>query len=291
VIPHPVDYLAPPSLAECVAALAPGGRALAGGTWVLPEMQRGESRPGRLVDLRHAGLGGAAATSDGLSVGAMCTYADLLSAAAVAEHAPLLATMAAGITGGWAVRMQATVGGAAAAARPSSDVPAALVALDAVVRAVGPDGERTFPAHELFTAAMTSSLRPGEILTGFDIPSARGTGHGYVKLKRGGSSWPIATAAALLRLDGDGVCRAARLALGGVSAIPLLVDVGAALVGLVPDPEALRFAGRLAGAAVTEPYGDVLAPAEYRAAVAAPVARRALESALDAARPAQEERR
>jgi len=289
VIPHRFDYVAPDSVAGCVAALGAGGRVLAGGTWVLPEMSRAESRPDRLVDLRRAGLGGVTATDDGLSVGAMCTYAELLASPDVTRSAPLLRTMAEGITGGWALRSQATVGGSAVSARPQSDVPAALVACGAVARVTGPDGNRRFPVRELFAAAMHSSLLPGEVLTGFDLPSAAGAGHGYVKLKRGGSSWPIATAAALVRLDDDGVCREVSLVLGAVTATPLPVDVAAAMVGVTPGDADLREAAQLAGAAVDDPWDDLLAPGSYRAAVAAPIARRALTMALLAARTTAQE--
>jgi hypothetical protein len=46
------------------------------------------------------------------------------------------------------------------------------------------------------------------------------------------------------------------------------------------DPDRLAEAAALAGRSVVDPWGDLLAPAAYRAAVAAPVARRALTSAL-----------
>ncbi|GAB3347180.1 FAD binding domain-containing protein [Modestobacter lapidis] len=300
MIPHRFDYVAPDSLAGCIEALntaAPAGgdgedaRVLAGGTWVLPEMSRAESRPARLVDLRRAGLGGVTGTGSGLSVGAMCTYAELLASPDVLRHAPLLHTMAEGITGGWALRSQATVGGSAVSARPQSDVPGALVACGAVARAVGPEGERRFPVAELFAAAMHSSLLPGEVLTGFDVPSTAGAGSGYVKLKRGGSSWPIATAAALVRLGDEGVCRQVSLVLGAVTATPLRVDVDAALVGTTPGDDGVREAAHLAGAAVDEPWDDLLAPGSYRAAVAAPIARRALTMALVAARTTIQETR
>ncbi len=289
MIPHRFDYVAPDSVAGCVAALGDGGRVLAGGTWVLPEMSRSESRPDRLVDLRRAGLGGVTATADGLSVGAMCTYAELMASPDVARSAPLLRTMAEGITGGWALRNQATVGGSAVSARPQSDVPGARVACGAVCRVVGPAGERSFPAADLFAGAMSSSLLPGEVLVGFDVPAAAGSGHGYLKLKRGGSSWPIATAAALVRLDRDGVCREVSLVLGAVTATPLRVDVTPALVGTAPGEDDVRAAAQLAGAAIEDPWDDLLAPGSYRAAVAAPIARRALTAALLAARTTSQE--
>jgi hypothetical protein len=80
--------------------------------------------------------------------------------------------------------------------------------------------------------------------------------HGYVKLKRGWSSWPIATAAAVAR---DGTLR--RLVLGGVAGTPVEVD----LTTRVP--------------AIGERWEDELAPAAYRAAVAGPIAARAAAKA------------
>lgn len=286
MIPHPFEHVAPDSVAGCLAALADGGaRVLAGGTWVLPEMGRAESRPARLVDLRRAGLGGVTPLAGGVSIGAMATYADLLASPDVAARTPLLRQMADGVTGGWALRNQATVGGSAMAARPQSDVPGALVASGAVARIAGPHGERRIAVRQLFAGPMRTTLGPGELLTSFDVPSTTGAGAGYTKIKRGGSSWPIATAGALLRLDDAGTCTAATLVLGGVAGTPLPVDVAAVLVGRVPGAAALAEAAALAGETLVDPWDDLLAPGSYRAAVAAPVARRALTLALRNAAP------
>jgi CO/xanthine dehydrogenase FAD-binding subunit len=284
VIPAAFDYRAPASAAEAAGLLDGDARVLGGGTWVVPELQRGAAHAGRLVDLRRAGLATIAPRpDDGLDLGAMTTYADLLGSAEVAQRAPLLRLAAAGITGGWAIRNQGTVGGSVAAARPGSDLPAVLVALEAQAVVVGTGGERRVTVADLIAGAMRTRLEPGELLAGFVLPPALGA-PGYVKLKRGASSWPIATAAAQIALDGDGRCRAATLVLGAVAATPLRVDLADALVGRAPDPDVLADAAARAGALVTEPWSDALAPGEYRAAVAAPVARRALEMALTKAR-------
>ena len=132
---------------------------------------------------------------------------------------------------------------------------------------------------------MRTVLAADELLTAVTIPSWAGWGVGYVKVKRGGSSWPIATAAALARRDVDGRCAEVRLVLGAVAARPVGVDVSGALVGRAPEREDVAAAARVAAAALTHPWDDALAPASYRAAVAAPVARRALMMALADARP------
>jgi carbon-monoxide dehydrogenase medium subunit len=285
------EYLRPGDLAEALELLAadPAETAiLGGGTWLIADLERGTRTPRRVLDLAGAGIDAIEELGDGgLRIGAMCSYADLLAAKAIAVRAPLLRQMAAQITGGSAIRNQATLGGSLIAARPQSDAPAAVVAAGAVAVIAGPGGERRDGAAALFAGAMRSSLAPAEILCAVELPPAAG-GHRYEKLKLGASSWPIASAAACVELDGSGCCRAVSLTLGGVSATPLCVDVESILLGAQPTAAALSAAAGLAGHAVTAPWGDVLAPASYRAAVAAPLARRALEGAvLDARKGAR----
>jgi carbon-monoxide dehydrogenase medium subunit len=280
MIPSRFAYAAPESAEAAVALLAEdpdGGRVLGGGTWVVPELSRGDSRPRLVVDLRRAGLAGIRARAGRVHVGAMCTYADLLASDVVAQRLPLLRIMAQGVTGGRQILGQGTVGGSLVAARPSSDAPGAVVALGGEAVIACATGERRCPALELLAGAMETTLGQDEILVGFEFP-AEAAGVGYVKLKRGVSSWPIATAACLIQLDEGGRWSSVSLVLGGVAPTPVEVDLGG-LLGTEPDGEAISAGARLAGTAVTEPWTDELAPGEYRASVAGPVARRALELA------------
>jgi carbon-monoxide dehydrogenase medium subunit len=131
---------------------------------------------------------------------------------------------------------------------------------------------------------MRTILDPTDLLLGVEVAPLPGYGVGYVKIKRGASSWPIATAACLARRDSGGRCVDVRLAVGGVNAVPLVVDVGDVLAGHGDDPDRLDLAASRVVDAITEPWSDVLAPAEYRVAVAKPVAKRAIERALHDAR-------
>jgi len=261
VIPTRFAYEAPGGAEEAVAILdaAAEPRVLAGGTWVVPELGSGASRPDVVVDLRRAGLGTIAAGEGTVMVGATATYADLIGSALVRERLPLLHEMAGGITGGWAIRGQGTIGGSLIAARPQSDVPAVLVALGAVAHVAGADGGRALPVPDLLTGPMQTGLARGELLTALELPVQIGT-HGYVKLKRGASSWPIATAAAVAV---DGVLT--RLVLGGVAGTP---------VELEPEDATM--------AEIHDPWDDELAPAAYRVAVAGPLAARARRKAIGA---------
>ena len=100
--------------------------------------------------------------------------------------------------------------------------------------------------------------RRDEILVALELPPAA-PGNGYRKLKLGASSWPIATAAAAVGLEG------AIVVLGGVSAAPIRIEA--------------RHPGELV-VTVERPSRTRSRSAAYRAAVAAQLARRALEDAL-----------
>lgn len=283
MIPSRFHYFVPRSVEEAVSMLADdpdGARILGGGTWVVPDLNRGVIRPRRVIDLRRVGLRRIVLEGSTVKIGAMATYADLLGSPVVRENSPLLARMASGVTGGIQLTAQATVGGAAAAGRPQSDVPAALVALGAVAVLAGPHGERRLGARELFTGAMRTAIDPGEVLTEVQIRSCIGAHAGYFKLKRSGGSWPIATAAVVVRLDDAGACASVAAALGGVAAVPLTVDLGSILHGARLTPGQIEEAGTRAVSAVAEPWSDVLASGAYRAQVAGPVMKRALTQVM-----------
>jgi xanthine dehydrogenase YagS FAD-binding subunit len=121
-----------------------------------------------------------------------------------------------------------------------SDLAVALVALDAVVQVVGPDGDRSIPIGELHRlpgddAARDTTLRHGELITAIDVPALpAGTRSRYRKVRdRASFAFALVSVAAAVRVE-DGVVRDARLALGGVAHKPW--RAGAAEAVLVGRP-------------------------------------------------------
>ena len=107
-----------------------------------------------------------------------------------------------------------------------SDTATALMALDATFRIVGPAGERVIPAAEFFVlplanAARENVLAADEVLASVELPAARAaTRSTYHKiLDREAWTHAVVSAAIVLTLEG-GVCRDARVVLGGVAPIP-----------------------------------------------------------------------
>jgi CO/xanthine dehydrogenase FAD-binding subunit len=259
-------YHAPRSAEEATAILAEGDgetEVIGGGTWVVPEMTNGTRRPSRVVDLRHAGLKRIAREDDSIVLGAQTTYRDLIDSDLIAERLPLLRTLALGITGGSQVWNRGTVGGSACYANPQSDIPASLVALGATLRLRHTGGVRTVGAAEFFLGAFAADVRPGELLEEIAIREDQGDRGGYYKFKLSESSWPIVTAAFVDHAGG-------RVALGGVQATPLLVELEST------ESDAIEAA---VNAGITEPYDDALADGEYKRSIAAVIARRAVAAA------------
>jgi xanthine dehydrogenase YagS FAD-binding subunit len=106
------------------------------------------------------------------------------------------------------------------------DFAQALVALDAVVETLGPDGPRKLRFEDVHTGPerpeIETTLKPGELITGFVVPAGPWTARSiYLKIRdRESYEYGLATAAVALSLGPDGVVDAVRIGLGGVAYRP-----------------------------------------------------------------------
>jgi xanthine dehydrogenase YagS FAD-binding subunit len=124
-----------------------------------------------------------------------------------------------------------------------SDLCVALCALDAVVHTRGPRGERTIPIAEFHVVPgdrpeRESVLEPGELVVAVLLPPRAGYAQSrYIKVRdRASFAFALASAAAVLRLDPQGIIREARIALGGVATKPWRSpEAEAVLLGQRPE--------------------------------------------------------
>src|SRR4051794_8767372 len=145
-----------------------------------------------------------------------------------------------------------------------SDMSVALAALDAVVRVRGADGERTIPIGDFHTLPgdtpqRDTTLRPGELILGIDLPPPVFADHAhYLKVRdRASYAFALVSVAAALQIDND-VVRQARIALGGVAHKPWrAAEAEAMLAGKRLDNGLLKqcAATALAGARAYEHNG------------------------------------
>jgi xanthine dehydrogenase YagS FAD-binding subunit len=125
-----------------------------------------------------------------------------------------------------------------------SDLAVALAALDALIHARGPDGERTVPFADFVllpgdTPDREQDLRPGELIVAVEVPPhPRPLASGYLKVRdRQSYEFALTSAAVALHVQG-GVIRSAGVAAGGVGTVPWrLRAVEQHLVGRRPSDE------------------------------------------------------
>lgn len=282
-----LEYVRAPDVAQAVAALAQagdGGRPLAGGTDLIPQLREGRRRARLLVDVKMVPECRQLAVEDGhLVIGAAVPLADVAADPAVrARH--LMLAEAAGLVGSWAIQNRASLGGNLGNAAPSADTVPALICLGAEAEVAGPGGSRRLPVAALPAGPGRLNLLPGEFVVRFFIPDAAGAGAYLRFTPRAEMDIAVAGAGVLVSLGPDGVCQSARVALSAVAPVPLLVpDAAAALVGTRLSDADLGQAAALAQAAC-RPITDQRAAADYRRHLVGVLVRRAGQLARQRAR-------
>jgi aerobic carbon-monoxide dehydrogenase medium subunit len=285
-------YHAPASLREVVALLQQGDpnggevKVLAGGQSLIPLLKLRMAAPAALVDLRNvAELRGISEEGDGVVIGAATTYFQTIDSPVVQRRSPLI-IQAISQVGDPQVRARGTVGGSLAHADPAGDLPAVAVALDAEMRATGPNGQRTIAAKDFFVDLLTTALDPAEVLTAvkFAATDRPHTGTSYQKHRHPASGYAVVGVAAVVMLNGDGTVQAARVGVTGAGThAARATSVEQAIAGRTLDDATLNSAV----ASVTDGMdlmSDTYASSEYRAHLARVLTKRALMDAAARAR-------
>jgi 4-hydroxybenzoyl-CoA reductase subunit beta len=300
----PLAHAAPDNIGEVVELLTQDGAMLAaGGTDLVPNLKRRQYPEASLIVslYRVAGMSGVTVGDDGsVRIGALTTLANL----AEDDRVPTAVQEAAGVVATPQIRNRGTVGGNLCvdtrchwlnipetwrqAAQPclktggemcwvapakkicwavtSTDLAPVMIALDATVRLVGPDGEREVPVAALYRNDGMDHLvkGPNEVVIEVVVPPSGHLKTGYRKLRRRGSiDFPILGVAAAVRVEDDR-CVDARIVLGAVSSAPVRVtDAEERLVAEPLTLELLTEVGELAGSAV-KPMSNIDLTSRYR---------------------------
>jgi xanthine dehydrogenase small subunit len=156
---------------SALAAAAPGELAvLAGGTDLLADLEEGRSRARTVLSLRRLPWREHRWDGDRLEVGALLPLGRLERDPELARRIPGLAE-AVGAVGGHALRHRATLGGNLVRASPVSDLIPVLLALEAEVGLLGPQGERSLPIAQFLTGPRETALARGELVRRVRVPS------------------------------------------------------------------------------------------------------------------------
>lgn len=280
MIPIAFDYEVAESVDHAIELLGQHGdeaKLLAGGHSLLPLMKLRLAAPTVLVDLGRIGdLNYVRDEGDHLAIGAMTRHCDMERDSTLKEHCGLI-SYTASLVGDPQVRHRGTIGGSVSHGDAASDLPSALLALDANFVIKGPGGERAVAAGDFFEDYLQTTLAPDEVLTEIRVPKLGGASWSYKKFNRRAQDWAVVGVAAVVERS-NGSIGSARIGLTNMGSTPLRATAAEnALAGA--DPASVAEATGSADEG-TSPSSDIAASAEYRRHLARVLSRRAVEEAL-----------
>jgi carbon-monoxide dehydrogenase medium subunit len=250
----PFTYARARSLEEVFGLLAThgeGAKLLAGGQSLLATLNMRLSSPDILIDIsRIPDLTGIRLVGGKVHIGALTTHAEIEHSREISANLPLLAQAAPHIAH-VAIRNAGTLGGSIAMADPAAEWPACCLALEAEFVVAAKTGNRRVKASDFFKGVFATDLRPGEVLTGVEIP-VPGAGHrsAFLELARRRGDYAIAGVAAVATMA-DGALSNLRLAYLGAGETPVLAR------GAMAAAEARRPAAGVTAACVAALAGDL----------------------------------
>ncbi len=279
LIPGLKEYARPQSIDEALGFLSRGDvemKLYAGATSLA------FSRPAveRVIDLTRLPLSHIEKTKEFLEIGALTSIRDL-------ERHPLVQSFCGGILrqacdrlASTPLRNLITAGGNLLGGFPWSDLPVALLTLDAELRIASTDGHSERSMAPKGAVRRNDMIQPSEILTGIRLPADRAGYRGaFIKFSRTTVDFGIVTAAVSFGIDSGNRISDPRIACGCVTSeamrIPQIEDL---LSGQVASDELFESAGRAAAGVIT-PRADTRAPEDYRREMLGVTLTRALAAA------------
>ena len=279
----------PTTVQEAIEQLNEGGdaaRPLAGGTDVIVIARARVRNIDVLVDIKQIPELMAIEwdPGTGLTIGAATPCYEIYGNADIVANYPAIIDCAT-LIGGTAIQGRASFGGNLCNSSPSGDTIPTQIVLEAVANIAGPSGERSVPVEDFCTGPGRNVLEQGEFVVSlsFPAPDANGGARFLRFIPRNEMDIAVCNAASAVKLDGDTV-RWARVSIGAVAPIPLLVDGAAeALVGKALTDETIEAAAEAAKAAAT-PIDDMRGSIKQRKHLSAVLTRRTLQQAARRAR-------
>ena len=281
--PCAFEYYTPQSVEEAIELLDRYGddaKIIAGGQSLVPMMNFRLARPEILIDINAIQeLEYIKSDGDELAMGALTRERDIEQSPLIIEKWPLL-SKAISFIGHSAIRNRGTLGGSLVHADPSAEIPTSLCALNGRVKVVGPSGERTLEPEEFFLTYLTTSLEPTDLLVEIRIPALpQKMGWSFRELSRRSGDFAIVAVAILLFTEKTGVCREARISMGGVAPTPVRAEEAETLLSGQKITEKLIAEAAQQAAEETDTEPDYHASAEYRMDMARVFVKRGLQEA------------
>ena len=217
-------------------------------------------------------------------IGAMTSVQEIFKSDKLSGPAGELLQEAAAKIGSTLLRNSITVGGNLAAIFPWSDLPPALLALDAEIVCKAGKPKRTIPVATLISEKPKSFLKKNEIIAEIQVPNyGKETGVSFRKFAKTQNDYSMITVAVRISKKAGKVAEA-RIALNAVTAGPVRCEEAEKLLeGQKPNADMIAQAAQIAAQKATI-RNDYRASKAYKKEVLEVLVRRGIEEALKKAK-------
>jgi CO/xanthine dehydrogenase FAD-binding subunit len=279
------DYVKPGTVAEAVSLLKSyqeKASLLAGGTDLMVFMKLDYLNPKYVIDLKSiSGLDHLTwDPSDGLRIGNLVTLHSMIRHPLIREHFPML-EQAGKAVGHPQIRSRATMAGSICTASPSGDMAPSLLALEARIKVMSPEGERTIPVRKVFTGPFKTALNSTDVVTEIHVPAlpSRSSGSYCWQPKITAVDETLVGAAAVVTLANGNVLKDVRIGMGSVAPTPIRAPQAEEFL------KGKRVEDRLFAEAATIAAGETRprSRADYRREMTKLMVEQALKEAVDRA--------
>lgn len=238
---------------------------IAGGTDLLLRLRKGVVKADLLVDISGIReLKRIQLHKDEVCIGAAVTFSEMIESPILQKELPLLVEASRQI-GATQIRNMGTIGGNLCTASGAADLVPCLVALDAHLVLVGPQGERRLPIHDFILTNRKTALGPGELLQEIRVrqmPKAASSAFFKMGL-RASQAISVVNAAVVLTMNFDTISHAV-IVVGGAGPKAIRCrEAEKELAGKAPSGDLFKKAGE-AALAETSPMDDIRGSAAFR---------------------------
>lgn len=278
-----VKFYAPDTVEEALQILKEHGSevsVLAGGTDLVRDMNLEFKIPDGIMWIGKLGLEYIESDEKLIRIGAATRMQTAAASDVIQKKAGALAS-AAGKMASPPVRSLATLGGNLVNASPGADTGCALLGLNAQVVLKSTTGERVVALQDFFTGPNETVIKHDELMTEIQVlPLGKGEGSSYAKNgRRKAMTLAVLNTTSRIKLDGEGNCESAYIAVGAAAPVPL--RIGKAEKELVGKPftaEAVLKAANIVSEEI-KPIDDVHGTVWYRRRISRVLAEQTLREA------------
>jgi len=223
ILSQEFEYFEPKTIDEAVLLLATYGekaKIIAGGTDLLVQMKMDRIHPAYLINIARIPTLRFLSEGKGLRIGTLTPFREMEKSESIRKKYTALHEAAQSVSSAQ-IKNMGTVGGNLCHASPAADSAPPLLVLEATLKFVRRDGEKTVGLEDFFLDPGKTILSPRDLLVEVQVPEPpRNAGSAFLKMARVSADLAKVNGAVYVEKE-NGFCRECRIALGAVAKTPM----------------------------------------------------------------------